>query len=339
MKKIFQKCFIIAEAGVNHNGSLDLAKKLVDVAKNAGADAVKFQTFTARNLVTQKAGTADYQKKNVGKNGTQFEMLEKLEMSQGDFKELKKYCDKEKIIFLSTPHTEDSVDLLNPLVSLYKISSADITNMPLLEKIAKSKKTIILSTGMADIKEIREAVDVIKNKGNKKIILLHCTTSYPCPENKVNLNAMLTLKEEFGLPVGYSDHTLSIIVPVMAVTLGAEVIEKHFTLDKKFPGPDHKASLEPSELKEMIFKIRKVKDILGDGIKKPTSEEQKIKKIARKSIVARVSIEKGSIIKKEMLTIKRPGTGMSPTYFNKIIGMQAKDDLKEDTLIKFTDLK
>ena len=332
-------CFIIAEAGVNHNGSLILAKKLIDIAKNAGADAIKFQTFTARDLVISSAEMADYQRKNIGKSKSQFEMLKKLEISQKDFIQLKKYCDKKRIIFLSTPHTENSVDFLDSLVPFYKVSSSDLTNIPLLHKIAKKKKMIILSTGMSDIKEIREAISAIKSEKNNNITLLHCTTSYPCPENKVNLNAMLSLKKEFKLPIGYSDHTTGIIVPIMAATLGAEIIEKHFTLDKKLPGPDHKASLEPKELEEMISMVRMVKDILGNRVKKPTAEEQKIKKIARKSIVARVNIPKGFLIREEMLAIKRPGNGISPVYFNKIIGKKAKNDLKEDTLIKFTDLK
>jgi len=342
MKKMINNktsCFIIAEAGVNHNGSLILAKKLIDIAKNAGADAIKFQTFTARDLVISSAEMADYQRKNIGKSKSQFEMLKKLEISQKDFIQLKKYCDKKRIIFLSTPHTENSVDFLDSLVPFYKVSSSDLTNIPLLHKIAKKKKMIILSTGMSDIKEIREAISAIKSEKNNNITLLHCTTSYPCPENKVNLNAMLSLKKEFKLPIGYSDHTTGIIVPIMAATLGAEIIEKHFTLDKKLPGPDHKASLEPKELEEMISMVRMVKDILGNRVKKPTAEEQKIKKIARKSIVARVNIPKGFLIREEMLAIKRPGNGISPVYFNKIIGKKAKNDLKEDTLIKFTDLK
>lgn len=327
------KCFIIAEAGVNHNGSFDLAKKLVDAAKNAGADAIKFQTFKADDLVAKKSKLANYQKKNIGKNESQLEMLRRVELNEEDFKKLKKYCDEKNIIFLSTPHTEASVDLLNPLVSSYKISSADVTNIPLLEKVAKTKKTIILSTGMANIDEIHEAVSAIKNKGNKKIILLHCTTDYPCPLSEVNLNAMLTLKKGFNLPVGYSDHTLENTVPVMAVVMGAAVIEKHLTLDKSLPGPDHKASASPEEFKKMVEMIREVNKILGSGIKKPTKAEEAIKKVVRKSIFAKINIKKGTIIKENMLAIKRPGTGLEPKYFRKIIGKIAKKNIKADDQI------
>jgi N-acetylneuraminate synthase/N,N'-diacetyllegionaminate synthase len=320
-----KSCFIIAEIGVNHNGSLKLAKRLVDEAKRSGADAVKFQVFKVENLVMVRT--------------KEHEMLKKLELPYSYFEELKKYCEKRKIIFLATPHNDDAIDFLESLVPAYKIGSGDLTNSPFLEKVAKKKKPIILSTGMANLKEVKEAVKTIKRAGNNKIILLHCTTSYPCPLEDVNLRAMLTLKKEFNLPVGYSDHTLGILVPIIAVAMGAKVIEKHFTLSKNLPGPDHKASLEPKEFKEMVKAIRDVEKALGSGIKKPTKNEEKIKKIVRKSIIAKINIPAGSKITKEMLIIKRPGTGIEPKYINKIIGKIAKREIKKDSLIKFQDLK
>lgn len=337
-KLIKNKTFIIAEAGVNHNGDIRLAKKLIDTAKEAGVDAIKFQTFRAENLVTETTEMASYQKRNIGRKESQLEMLKKLELSDKDFIELKKYCDKKKMIFLSTPHSEDAIDFLEPLVPAYKVGSGDLTNLPFLEKIAKKRKPIILSTGMATLEEIREAVKTIKNQGNNKIILLHCTTNYPCPLEEVNLRAMLTLKKEFNSPVGYSDHTLGIIVPIMATVMGATVLEKHFTLDKNLPGPDHKASLEPKELKEMVEAIRETEKALGSNRKRPTKSEEKIKKVARKSIVAKVDISKSSKITEEMLIIKRPGIGIEPKYFNKILGKKAKKEIKQDEIIKFRDL-
>ncbi|MBU4298539.1 N-acetylneuraminate synthase, partial [Patescibacteria group bacterium] len=302
-------CFIIAEAGVNHNGKFDLAKKMIEVAQKSGADAVKFQTFKAENVATETAKMAEYQKKNIGTRESQLKMLKKFELEYEDFKELKKYCDKKRIIFLSTPYTEDAVDFLEPLIPAYKIGSGDLTNLSFLEKIAKKKKPIILSTGMATLNEVKEAVKIIKKQGNNKIVLLHCTTNYPCPLEEVNLRAMLTLKKEFNLPVGYSDHTLGIMVPIMAVAMGAKVIEKHFTLDRNLPGPDHKASLEPDELKEMVVAIRNVEKAMGRSIKKPTKSEEKIKKVVRKSIIVKIDIPAGTKITKETLIIKRPGIG------------------------------
>ncbi len=330
-----QQVFIIAEAGVNHNGKLALAKKLVDAAKKAGADAVKFQTFKAENLVIKNVKITNYQKRNLGKNETQLAMLEKLELQYGDFVKLKKYCDKKKIIFLSAPHSPDAIDFLEPLVPAFKVGSGDLTNLPFLEKIAQKKKPIILSTGMATLKEVKEAVRVIKRKGNKRIILLHCTTNYPCPLPEVNLRSMLTLKKEFNLPVGYSDHTQGNIVPMMAALIGASVIEKHFTLDKNLPGPDHKASLDPAEFKEMVKVIRIAQTVLGSGSKKPTKSEEEIKKVIRKSIVASRDINKGEKISESMLSIKRPGTGIEPKYFNKIIDRKARQNIKKDELISW----
>lgn len=326
-------CFIIAEAGVNHNGNFRLAKKLVDAAKEAGADAIKFQTFKSEDLVTETGEMAEYQKKNIGKKESQLEMLKKLELSYQEFKKLKKYCDKKKIIFLSTPHTENAIDFLDSLVSVYKIASPDLTNLPFLKGIAQKKKPIILATGMASLSEVKEAVRVVKRAGNKKIIILHCTTNYPCPLEEVNLRAMMTLKKEFKLPVGYSDHTLGIIVPIMAVAMGAQVLEKHLTLDKNLSGPDHKASLNPEELKEMVKSIRETEKVLGNAKKEALKSEEEIKKLIRKSIVAKIDIDKGSIIKGKMLEIKRPGNGILPKDLKKIIGKRAKKKIKKDQLI------
>ncbi len=330
--------FIIAEAGVNHNGSLNSAKKIVDAAKEAGADAVKFQTFKAEDVTTKTAELAEYQKKNIEKNETQLEMIKKLELSYEDFRKLKNYCDKKQIIFLSTPHSEDAANFLESLVVAYKIGSGDLTNLPLLEGVAQKKKPMILSTGMSGLREIREAVKLIKKNGNKEIVLLHCTTNYPCPINEVNLKAMATLKKEFDLPVGYSDHTKGFLAPVMAAALGAQIIEKHFTLDKKLPGPDHKASQEPKGFKKMVCMVREAEKIMGSATKKPTEGEKKIMKIVRKSIVAKIEIKAGQIIKKEMLDLKRPGTGIEPKHINRIIGRKAKINIKEDQLINWKDL-
>jgi len=334
-----QPIFIIAEAGVNHNGKLSLAKKLVDIAVKAKADAVKFQTFKAENVVVKYAPMAEYQEKNIEKKESQLNMLKKLELSYNDFKKLKKYCDKKGIIFLSTPHSEDAIDFLEDLVPAYKIGSGDLTNLSFLEKVAKKRKPIILGTGMATLKEVKEALNVIYKQGNRKVIALHCTTNYPCPLEEVNLRAMLTMKKKLNCLVGYSDHTFGITVPIMAATLGACVIEKHFTLNKNLPGPDHKASLNPEELKEMVKKIREVEIILGKKEKKPTTSERKIMKLVRKSIVAKRDIQKGMKITKNMLTIKRPGTGIEPKFFKKVVGKIARRYIKKEEFISFKNLK
>lgn len=351
-------CFIIAEAGVNHNGKIELAKKLVDAAKDAGADAIKFQTFKAEDVVTKDTSMANYQKKNVGEKETQQEMLKRLELSYDDFIKLKKYSDEKDIIFLSTPHSEDTIDFLEPLVPAYKIGSGDLTNLPFLEKIAKKSKPIILSTGMATMEELKEALNIIYSQGNKKIVLLHCTTNYPCSLNEVNLRAMQTMQEELNCLIGYSDHTLGISVSIVAVILGAAVIEKHFTLNKSLPGPDHKASLEPNELKKMIHEIRNmenrlnggekieeilktiqnIEEILGSPIKKLTKNEERIKMFVRKSIVANVDIPKGTAITKDMISIKRPGTGIPPKHLDKVVGKKTKQNIKQDELISFEQL-
>ncbi|MBD3264489.1 MAG: N-acetylneuraminate synthase [Candidatus Omnitrophica bacterium] len=332
-------CFVISEAGVNHNGSLRLAKKLVDAAIYSGADAVKFQTFKAENVVTETARLAEYQKKNLGKNTTQLEMIKKLELDYGAFRDLKNYCDKKRIIFLSTPHTFDAVDFLEPLVPAYKVGSGDLNNLPFLRKIAKKKKLVILSTGMAKLSEVAVAVEAIKKAGNNKIILLHCTTNYPCPLVEVNLSAMSSLKEKFNLPVGYSDHTAGIIVPVMAVTLGAKVLEKHLTLDRSLSGPDHKASMEPDEFREMVKAVRDAEKVLGSGKKIPTESEKKIRYIVRKSIVACCDIPKDTKITGRMLSIKRPGTGISPGHMDSIIGKTVTRRIRKGSLIKPEDLR
>jgi len=328
-----EPCFIIAEAGVNHNGSVELAKKLIDAAKDAGADAVKFQTFKAESVVVKDAQKAEYQKETTGE-GSQYVMIKKLELAEEDFRELADYAEKKDIMFLSSPFDKDSVDLLHELdVPAFKVGSGEITNLPLLRYIAKKGKPIILSTGMSTLGEIEEALDVIRSEEVEDIILLHCVSNYPARVEDVNLRAMGTLKQAFKLPVGFSDHTLGITAPIAAVALGACVIEKHFTLDRNLPGPDHKASLEPDELKEMVKAIREVEKALGNGIKKPTKEEEKIKKVARRSIVAKVDISKGAIITEDMLDVKRPGTGIEPKYLKFIIGRKTKEDIKKDEII------
>lgn len=328
-----EPCFIIAEAGVNHNGDIDLAKKLIDIAKDAGADTVKFQTFRVEELMIKRTPKAKYQEETTGK-GSQFEMMKKLELTEKDFKELAKYAIRQGIMFLSTPFDEKSADLLEELnVPAFKIGSGDLTNIPLLKHVAKKGKPMTISTGMSTLEEVRDAVDTVKNAGNSQIILLHCTSNYPARIESCNLRVMQTLKREFNLPVGYSDHTLGITVPIAAVALGACLIEKHFTLDKNLLGPDHKASLEPSELKEMVKQIRLVEKTLGSPEKKPVESEKEIMKIVRKSIVAKQGIEKGSIITENMLVIKRPGTGLAPSYIDRIVGKKAKRDIAKDEIL------
>ena len=331
-----KKIFIIAEAGVNHNGSIELAKKLIDVASDAGADAVKFQTFKADNLVSKNAQKAEYQKKTTDKNESQFDMIKKLELDVDTHKELMDYCKQKNIMFLSTPFDHDSIELLDELgLEIFKIPSGEITNLPYLRHIGSLGKKVILSTGMADIGEIEDALDVLIATGTKKenITVLHANTMYPTPMEDVNLKAMQTIACTFGVAVGYSDHTLGIEVPIAAVAMGATVIEKHFTLDKTMEGPDHKASLEPDELKAMVKAIRNIEQALGSGIKKPSKSEKPNIKIARKSIVAAKEIKKGDKLSEENLAIKRPGDGISPMRWDEIIGKTANRDYKEDELI------
>ena len=327
--------YIIAEAGVNHNGSLELAKNLVDKAKEAGADCVKFQTFKANKIVSKNAAKADYQKKQTESPESQHEMLKKLELSFDDFIELNNYCKKIGIEFLSTAFDFESIDFLNQLgMQVWKIPSGEITNLPYLIKIAKLNKKVILSTGMSTMREIEDAVNILKDHGASELIILHCTTEYPTPYEDVNLNAMLAIKERFGYEVGYSDHTMGIEVPIAAVSLGAKVIEKHFTLDRTMDGPDHKASLEPSELKTMVDAIRNIELSMGTGIKEPADSEKKNIAIARKSIVANQSIKKGDILTETNITVKRPGDGISPMKWFEIIGTKAIRDFEEDELIE-----
>lgn len=323
--------YIIAEAGVNHNGSFELAKKLVDKAVEAGVDCVKFQTFKAQNLVNKNAQKAQYQKAATKSDDTQLNMLKKLELSYNDFVELQQYCAQKNIEFLSTPFDLESMDFLASLnMRIFKIPSGEITNLPYLRKINSYKKEVILSTGMADLDEIQAALEVLKDC---KVSLLHCTTEYPCPFDNVNMNAMLTLKEKFNLQVGYSDHTEGIEIPIMAASMGAKIIEKHFTLDKNMEGPDHKASLEPDELKAMVSAIRNVEKAFGDGKKEPQEAEKKNINIARKSIVAKCAIKKGEVFSENNLTTKRPGDGISPMKWDEIIGTKAQKDYIEDELI------
>jgi len=328
-----EPCFIIAEAGVNHNGKLDLAKKLVDIAVDAGADAVKFQTFKAEDVSTNNADIARYAKKTVGENIKQVPLLKKLSLEYDDFKTIKEYCDKKGIIFLSTPHSFDAVDFLENLVPAYKFGSGDITNIPVLKHAAKKGKPIILGTGMSTLEEVKNAINSIKSEGNKQIIALHCTTNYPCQLKEVNLNAMKTMRDKLDCLVGYSDHTQGVTVPIMATSLGAVIIEKHFTFDRNLPGPDHKASLEPDELKKMVKEIRNAEKALGSFNKKPTQSEKETMKFIRKSIFSIVDIPKGYIITKDMLAIKRPGNGLNPKYIDKIIGKKAKIDIKKEEII------
>ncbi|MCD4741899.1 MAG: N-acetylneuraminate synthase [Desulfobacteraceae bacterium] len=328
------RVFIIAEAGVNHNGSLDMAKKMVKVAAKAGVDAVKFQTFRAQTLVTKNAVKADYQIKASGQKETQYQMLEKLELSHKDHELLLEECKLNKIEFLSTPFDLTAIDLLAEMgIKKWKIASGEITNLPFLRKIASLGQEIILSTGMADLDEIRAALDVFLDSGisSDKITVLHCNTQYPTPMEDVNLNAMKSIKNAFtGIHVGYSDHTQGIEIPIGAVALGATIIEKHFTLDKTLPGPDHKASLEPDELAIMVQAIRNIEIAFGNGIKKPTQSEKGNISIVRKSIVAADNIAVGEKFTDKNLTAKRPGKGISPMRWDDIIGRTAEKSYSED---------
>jgi len=328
---------IIAEAGVNHNGSIELAKKLIDVAAEAGADFVKFQTFKAETLVTQTADKAEYQKEITDTDESQFEMIKKLELDRKTHEELIDYCKQIDIQFLSTAFDNDSIDLLDELnIPLFKIPSGEITNLPYLRHIGKMGKPIIMSTGMSTLDEVRNALNILIESGAEKeqITILHCNTEYPTPMKDVNLKAMLTIKDELGVNIGYSDHTLGIEVAISAVAMGATVIEKHFTLDRNMPGPDHAASIEPEELKAMVTAIRNIEKAMGDGEKKPSSSETKNISVARKFIVAKMSIKKGELFTEENLTVKRPGTGVSPMGWDTVIGKAASSDYEMDDLIR-----
>jgi N,N'-diacetyllegionaminate synthase len=327
---------IIAEAGVNHNGSIELAKILIDIAAEAGVDFVKFQTFKAETLVTQTADKAEYQKEITNTDESQFEMIKKLELDRKTHEELIDYCKIKDIQFLSTAFDQDSIELLAELnIPLFKIPSSEITNLPYLRYIGKMGKPIIMSTGMSTLDEVHNALNILIESGAKKdkITILHCNTEYPTPMEDVNLKAMITIRDELGVNIGYSDHTLGIEVPIAAVALEATVIEKHFTLDRNMSGPDHAASLEPEELKAMVTAIRNIEKAMGDGIKKPSSSEIKNMPIARKSIVAKNSIKKGELFTKDNLTVKRPGTGISPMEWDVLIGKKANKNYDVDDLI------
>lgn len=331
------KTTIIAEAGVNHNGSIKIAKELILAASEAGADFIKFQTFVTEKLVSTSAKQADYQIKNLGYELSQFEMLKKLEMSHADHLELVKFCIKNNIAFFSTAFDHDSIDLLVNLdLPMWKIPSGEITNLPYLRRIGSLKKPIILSTGMSTLGEIEEAINVLEKSGTKreKITVLHCTTEYPAPIDEVNLNAMVTIGNAFKVKFGYSDHTDGIEIPLAAVAMGATIIEKHFTLDKKMIGPDHKASLTPFELKQMIESIRKIERSFGTGIKIPTAGEIKNRIAARKSIVASRPIKLGEQLSIDNITVKRPGDGLSPMLWEHVIGTKAKRNYGTDEQIE-----
>lgn len=331
------KTFIIAEAGVNHNGSLELAKKLVHVAVDAGADAVKFQTFKADNLVSRGTPKAVYQKQTTSAEESQYEMIKKLELDENTHRDLIRYCDQKKIMFLSTPFDHDSIDLLNSFgMPIFKIPSGEITNLPYLRHVGRLGKEVILSTGMADLGEIEDALDVLRQAGvaKEKITVLHATTEYPCPMDEVNLRAMQSVHVAFGVQVGYSDHTPGIEVAIAAVAMGATVIEKHFTLDRNLPGPDHKASLEPEELKAMVAAIRNIEIALGDGIKRLTPSEARNRPVARKSLVASQAIKAGEVFSAQNMTTKRPGTGISPMRWDDVMGRTAPRDIAADELIE-----
>ena len=328
--------FIIAEAGVNHNGSVDLAKKLIDAASISGADAVKFQTFKAENLIVKNTQKADYQKQTTDASESQFDMIKKLELDVDTHKELIAHCQKKDIMFLSTPFDRESIDLLSDLgLKIFKIPSGEITNLPYLRHIGSLGKKVVLSTGMSNLKEVGGALNILINAGTSKdnITVLHANTMYPTPMEDVNLNAMLTIQKEFGVAIGYSDHTLGIEVDIAAVAMGASCIEKHFTLDKTMDGPDHKASLEPEELKAMVGAIRNIEKALGSSEKKPSPSESVNIDIVRKSIVASQSIKKGDTLSSKNITTKRPGTGINPMKWDEIIGTPAKIDYQMDDLI------
>ncbi|WP_258108819.1 N-acetylneuraminate synthase [Campylobacter lari] len=332
----YNKTLVIAEAGVNHNGDINLAKKLIEVASEAGADFVKFQTFVAENCISKNAKKAEYQLQATDENQSQLDMVKKLELSKQDHEILIEHCKKFNIKFLSTAFDLESIDLLVKFdIEIFKIPSGELTNLPYLKKIASFNKNIILSTGMATLGEIEKALDILVQNGTQrdKVIILHCNTEYPTPFEDVNLRAMQTLKKAFCLPVGYSDHTLGITIPIAAVAMGACVIEKHFTLDKSMQGPDHQASLEPEELKAMIKSIRELEQAFGDGVKIPSKSESKNKAIARKSLVAKKVIKKGECFSEENLTTKRPGDGICAMKYDKYLGKIASRDYAEDELI------
>ena len=333
------KTLIIAEAGVNHNGNFEIAKQLVDKAVEAGADIVKFQTCKAENVISRYADKAEYQKVTTGEADSQLEMVRKLMLTYEEYGQLKEYCDEKGITFLSTAFDLPSVDYLHSIgMKLWKIPSGEITNLPLLIKISSLHEPIIMSTGMSELSEVADAVKVLIENGASDITLLHCTTEYPAPYEDVNLKAMETMRDAFDLPVGYSDHTKGLEIPVAAVARGACVIEKHFTLDRNMEGPDHKASIEPDELKQMVSMIRHVEVAIGDGVKKVSASEAKNQDIARKSIIAKIAIKAGDTFTEDNITTKRPGSGINPMRWFELIGKKAKHDYEEDYLIEKDEL-
>ncbi|MDD2751873.1 MAG: N-acetylneuraminate synthase [Candidatus Omnitrophica bacterium] len=339
MKRLSKRIFIIAEAGVNHNGDLGLAKKMIDAAKISGADAVKFQAFRSEELLTKNASLAPYQKKNSSST-SQFSLLKRLEFSQKEFKSLFDYAKKKKITFFATPFDSLSAKFLHGLgVKLFKISSGDLNNIPFLIEVAKYGKPIVLSTGMSSLSEVKEAARAIVKTGNRKLILLHCTSNYPARFEDLNLKAMHTLKQATGFAVGYSDHSPGIEAAIAAAAMGACVIEKHFTLNKKFKGPDHRASLDTRQLIEMVKAVRNIEKSLGTGEKSPRPSETGVKRVARKSIVAKADIPKGASIVEGMLSFKRPGTGIAPKFYGQVIGKKAKKNIPKDKIISWSVLR
>jgi N-acetylneuraminate synthase len=337
--------FIIAEAGVNHNGNIKIAKELVDAAVEAGANAIKFQTFRAEEIATKGSPKADYQLKNTGQDESQFEMLKKLQLSESAHRELFTYCRQKDIMFMSTPFDRASADLLDSMgMTIFKIPSGEITNKSLIEHIASKRKPVVLSTGMSYLGEVEKAIGWINGvwaKFNEKqqLTLLHCVSNYPADVADVNLLAIKTMKEAFGLPVGYSDHTMGIEASVAAVAIGASVIEKHFTLDRTMEGPDHRASLEPQELRKMVRAIRNIEQAMGDGVKRPAASEESVRMVARRSLVAAKTINAGTTITPDDIAVKRPGTGISPEFSEVVINMKASRKIEKDSIITWEDLK
>lgn len=326
---------IIAEAGVNHNGSFELAKKMADVAKAAGADIVKYQTAVPELVISRFAPKAEYQKESTGEAEGQLEMVKKIHFGFAEHRKLKEYCDSIGIKYLSTPFDMDSIDFLAGMdMPVWKIPSGEVTNLPYLEKVARLKKPIIMSTGMCEIPEIKAALDVLYSNGAEDVTILHCNTEYPTPLKDANVKAMLDIQKNFGTKVGYSDHTLGLEAPLAAVALGATVVEKHFTLDKNMEGPDHAASMSPEELTALVKAIRNTELALGDGVKKVTESEAKNKDVARKSIVAKVPIKAGEVFTTDNITVKRPGNGISPMRWYEVLGQSAKRDFSLDELIE-----
>jgi N,N'-diacetyllegionaminate synthase len=331
-----QPCFVIAEAGVNHNGSTEMALRLVDAAVRAGAQAVKFQTFIADQVISATAPKAAYQRETTGSGESQLEMVRKLELPPHMFADIQHYCQSAGILFLSTPFEEASADLLEALaVPAFKIASGEITNFPFLEHVALKHRPMIVSTGMSDLEEVRAAVEVIRNCGNPELILLHCVSSYPASPSSANLRAMHTLAHEFSVPVGFSDHTLGIEVTLAAVVLGATVIEKHLTLDKTLSGPDHRASLEPEEFAAMVRGIRVVESALGDGHKRPSPEELDTASVARKSLVSARTLARGTILTEDAIAIRRPGTGLAPSMRSQLVGRRLSHDVQAGEVLKW----